>query len=114
MKALKRKDYEARLKPLQLELAAMARWASHCGARIVVVMEGRDTAGKGGAIGAITEHLNPRQCRVVALPKVWRPRSSRFSSRYMVASWGTLMFCSSAFQRTSWISRERVPVDFNS
>lgn len=69
MKALKRKDYEARLKPLQLELAAMARWASHCGARIVVVMEGRDTAGKGGAIGAITEHLNPRQCRVVALPK---------------------------------------------
>jgi polyphosphate kinase len=69
MKPLKRKDYEARLKPLQLELAAMARWASHSGARIVVVMEGRDTAGKGGAIGAITEHLNPRQCRVVALPK---------------------------------------------
>lgn len=69
MKPLKRKDYEARLKPLQLELAAMARWASHCGARIVVVVEGRDTAGKGGAIGAIIEHLNPRQCRVVALPK---------------------------------------------
>ena len=69
MKPLKRKDYEARLKPLQLELAAMARWASHCGARIVVVVVGRDTAGKGGAIGAITEHLNPRQCRVVALPK---------------------------------------------
>ena len=69
MKPLKRKDYEARLKPLQLELAAMARWASYCGARIVVVVEGRDTAGKGGAIGAITEHLNPRQCRVVALPK---------------------------------------------
>ena len=69
MKPLKRKDYEARLKPLQLELAAMARWASHCGARIVVVVEGRDTAGKGGAIGAITEHLHPRQCRVVALPK---------------------------------------------
>ena len=69
MKPLKRKDYEARLKPLQLELAAMARWASHCGARIVVVVDGRDTAGKGGAIGAITEHLNPRQCRVVALPK---------------------------------------------
>ena len=69
MTKLKRKDYEARLKPLQLELAAMARWASYCGARIVVVVEGRDTAGKGGAIGAITEHLNPRQCRVVALPK---------------------------------------------
>ena len=69
MKTLKRKEYEALLTPLQLELAAMARWASHTGARIVVVMEGRDTAGKGGAITAITQHLNPRQCRVVALPK---------------------------------------------
>lgn len=69
MKSLKRKEYEEYLKPLQLELAAMARWASHSGARIVVVMEGRDTAGKGGVINAIAEHLNPRQCRVVALPK---------------------------------------------
>ncbi|MEL1265670.1 polyphosphate kinase 2 [Pseudoxanthomonas putridarboris] len=69
MKELKRKDYEVLLKPLQLELAAMARWASHTGARIVVVVEGRDTAGKGGTISAIIEHLNPRQCRVVALPK---------------------------------------------
>lgn len=69
MKPLKRKPYEALLKPMQLELAAMARWASQSGARIVVLMEGRDTAGKGGAINAIREHLNPRQCRVVALPK---------------------------------------------
>lgn len=84
MKQLKRKDYEARLKPLQLELAAMARWASHCGARIVVVMEGRDTAGKGGAIGAITEHLNPRQCRVVALPKPSEREASQwYFQRYI-------------------------------
>ncbi|KRA54946.1 polyphosphate kinase [Pseudoxanthomonas sp. Root65] len=84
MKALKRKEYEARLKPLQLELAAMARWASHVGARIVVVMEGRDTAGKGGAIGAITEHLNPRQCRVVALPKPSEREASQwYFQRYI-------------------------------
>jgi polyphosphate kinase 2 len=69
MKKLKRKEYEALLEPLQNELAAMARWLAHSGRRVVVIFEGRDTAGKGGAIGAITEHLNPRQCRVAALPK---------------------------------------------
>ena len=69
MKALKRKDYEAALEPLQLELVAMARWARRTGQRIAVLMEGRDTAGKGGAIKAITEHLDTRQHRVVALPK---------------------------------------------
>jgi hypothetical protein len=47
----------------------MARWVQHTGQRVVVVFEGRDTAGKGGVINAIREHLNPRQCRVVALPK---------------------------------------------
>jgi polyphosphate kinase 2 len=69
MKSLKRKEYEKRLLPMQVELAAMARWLAHAGRRVVVVLEGRDTAGKGGAIAAINEHLNPRQCRVAALPK---------------------------------------------
>ena len=69
MTKLKRKDYEALLQPLQTELANMARWVQHTGQRLVVVFEGRDTAGKGGAINAIHEHINPRQCRVVALPK---------------------------------------------
>ncbi|GHC08132.1 polyphosphate kinase 2 [Thermomonas carbonis] len=69
MSKLKRKDYEALLQPLQSELAHMARWVQHAGQRLVVVFEGRDTAGKGGAINAIREHLNPRQCHVVALPK---------------------------------------------
>jgi polyphosphate kinase len=66
---LKRKDYEALLQPLQSELVQMARWVQHSGQRVLVLVEGRDTAGKGGAINAIREHLNPRQCRVVALPK---------------------------------------------
>ena len=69
MSKLKRKEYEALLEPLQGELVAMARWLRHTGKRLVVLFEGRDTAGKGGAIDAIAEHLNPRQCRVVALPK---------------------------------------------
>ena len=69
MSKLKRKDYEALLEPLQAELVQMARWVQHSGQRVLVLVEGRDTAGKGGAINAIREHLNPRQCRVVALPK---------------------------------------------
>jgi len=66
---LKRNDYEELLEPLEEQLVAMARWARHTGARIVAVFEGRDTAGKGGAIRAVSQRLNPRQCRVVALDK---------------------------------------------
>jgi polyphosphate kinase 2 len=54
---------------MQAELVAVARWAAANGQRIVVLFEGRDTAGKGGAIQAIAAKLNPRQCRTVALPK---------------------------------------------
>ena len=69
MKKLKRKEYEKLLEPLQLELLAMSRWLHHTGKRVVVVVEGRDTAGKGGVINAISEHLNPRQCHVLALSR---------------------------------------------
>ena len=66
---MKRKNYQDALEPMHAELVAMARWAAATGQRIVVLFEGRDTAGKGGTIGAIHEAINPRQCRVVALPK---------------------------------------------
>ena len=66
---MKRKHYKELLEPLELELVAMARWAKANGERICVLLEGRDTAGKGGTIKAISERINPRQCRVVALPK---------------------------------------------
>lgn len=66
---MKRKQYEAALEPMREELVAMARWARVTGQRIVVIFEGRDTAGKGGAIRAVSEKLNPRQCHVVALGK---------------------------------------------
>ena len=69
MKCLKRKPYEAALKPMQAELVGMARWAAATGQRILILFEGRDTAGKGGAIQAIAAKLNPRQCRTVALAK---------------------------------------------
>ena len=64
-----KKAYEKALKALQRELVTMMRWAEETGARVLVLVEGRDTAGKGGAIAAIRAKVNPRQCRVVALPK---------------------------------------------
>ena len=69
MAKLKKNEYEDALEDLQLELVAMARWAAAKGARILVILEGRDTSGKSGVIGAIRQRLNPRQCRVVALGK---------------------------------------------
>jgi polyphosphate kinase len=69
MKALKRKRYEKLVEPMQAELVAMARWAAATGQRILILFEGRDTAGKGGAIRAVADKLNPRQCRTVALSK---------------------------------------------
>ncbi|WP_066556174.1 polyphosphate kinase 2 [Croceicoccus bisphenolivorans] len=66
---MKNGNYQNALENLALELVGMARWARAKGERIVVVFEGRDTAGKGGAIKAIHNHLDPRQCRIAALPK---------------------------------------------
>jgi polyphosphate kinase len=66
---LKRKAYEELLEPLQEQLALVARWVAATGQRLLVLFEGRDTAGKGGAIQAVAERLNPRQCRTVALPR---------------------------------------------
>ena len=62
-------EYLEHLAPLELQLNDVARWLQHTGKRLLVVVEGRDTAGKGGAIAALSGTLNPRQCRVVALPK---------------------------------------------
>ncbi len=66
---MKGKEFREALEPLTEELVGMARWARTTGSRIVVLFEGRDTAGKGGAIRAVRDKLNPRQCRTVALSK---------------------------------------------
>src|SRR5688572_27922008 len=84
MAKLKRKDYEEQLDKLQHELVAMARWMQNCGKRVLVLLEGRDTAGKGGVINAIADHMNPRTCRVVALPKpTEREASQWYFQRYV-------------------------------
>jgi polyphosphate kinase 2 len=81
---MKRKQYEAALDPMEEELVGMARWARTTGQRIVVLFEGRDTAGKGGAIKAVRERLNPRQCRVVALSKPTESEQSQwYFQRYV-------------------------------
>jgi polyphosphate kinase len=83
-KGLSRKDYEAALEPLQVELNRMARWLVHAGKRLLVIVEGRDTAGKGGVISAISDCLNPRQCHVVALGKPSeRERTQWYFQRYV-------------------------------
>jgi polyphosphate kinase 2 len=69
MAKLKRNQYENLLEPLEEELVSMARWVAETGQRVLVLFEGRDTAGKGGVINAIADRLNPRQCHVVALSK---------------------------------------------
>jgi polyphosphate kinase len=76
-------EYEELLKPLAKELAEMARWVSETNQRVVVVFEGRDTAGKGGSIDMFARLLNPRQCKVVALPSPSeRERSQWYFQRY--------------------------------
>ena len=84
MKRLKRKKFARLYAPLEEELVAMARWAAKTGARVLVLFEGRDTAGKGGAIEAVRGPLNPRQCRTVALPKPSdREKSQWYFQRYV-------------------------------
>ena len=81
---MKGKDYRKALEPLQEELNVMHRWLQHTGQRLLVVFEGRDTAGKGGAINAISECLNPRACRVVALIKpTEKERTQWYFQRYV-------------------------------
>src|ERR1043165_8404303 len=65
---MKRKEYEKELRKLQTELCRLQDWVVHKGLRVIVVFEGRDAAGKGGTIKAITERVSPRVFRLVALP----------------------------------------------
>ena len=81
---MKRKEYEAELSVLQGELVAMQEWVKATGAKICIVFEGRDTAGKGGTIKRITSRVSPRVFRVVALPAPTdRDKSQMYIQRYM-------------------------------
>jgi polyphosphate kinase 2 len=81
---LSRKDYETELKRLQVELCALQAWVKSKGLRVIIVFEGRDGAGKGGTIRAITERVSPRVFRVAALPAPSdREKTQMYMQRYM-------------------------------
>jgi polyphosphate kinase len=81
---LKRKVYEKELQQLQAELCQLQEWVKHDGQRIILILEGRDAAGKGGTIKAITERVSPRVFRVSALPAPSdREKSELYMQRYV-------------------------------
>ena len=81
---MKRKEYEHQMRLLQGELVAMQEWVKASGAKICIVFEGRDTAGKGGTIKRITERVSPRVFRVIALPApTEREKSQMYIQRYL-------------------------------
>ena len=80
----KRKDYEAELFKLHVELIKLQQWAQATGAKICIVFEGRDGAGKGGTIKALTERVSPRVFRVIALPApTEREKTQMYIQRYL-------------------------------
>jgi polyphosphate kinase 2 len=83
-KKLKTKKYEKELRELQAKLCKLQDWVKHKGLRVIVIFEGRDGAGKGGTIRAITERVSPRVFRLVALPAPSdREKSQMYMQRYM-------------------------------
>jgi polyphosphate kinase len=81
---LKGKEYEAELERLHVELVKLQEWVKHKGLKVAIVFEGRDGAGKGGAIKAITERVSPRVYRVIALPAPTdREKSQMYLQRYL-------------------------------
>lgn len=81
---MKRKPYEKQLRKLQTELCLLQQWVVHAGLRVIVVFEGRDAAGKGGLIKALTERVSPRIFRVVALPAPSdREKTQLYVQRYI-------------------------------
>src|SRR4030081_1498897 len=103
---LSRKDYDKQLRRLQVDLVQLEEWVRHRGLRVVVLFEGRDTAGKGGVIKRMTALLNPRYVRVVALPApTEKERTQWYFQRYIthLSSAGEMVL----FDR-SWYNRAGV------
>lgn len=104
---LSRKDYEREMKKLQIELVLLQQWVVKTGAKICVIFEGRDGAGKGGAIRRITERVSPRVFRVVALPAPSdREKTQMYVQRYLphLPAGGEVVI----FDR-SWYNRVKLP-----
>ena len=102
-KAIRYVDYQKKLKKLQIELIRLQTWTIKNNERIIVVFQGRDAAGKGGAIRRLTERINPRHMRIVALPKPTEDEQSQwYFQRYVeqLPKAGEMVF----FDR-SWYNR---------
>ena len=102
-RALRYLDYQKKLTKLQTELIRLQTWAINNDERIIVVFQGRDAAGKGGAIRRVTERINPRHMRIVALPKPTKDEKSQwYFQRYVeqLPKAGEMVF----FDR-SWYNR---------
>ena len=102
-RAIRYVDYQKKLKKLQVELIRLQRWAINKEERIIVIFEGRDAAGKGGAIRRLTERINPRHMRIVALSKPSKDQQSQwYFQRYVeqLPKAGEIVF----FDR-SWYNR---------
>ncbi len=101
-----RHAYFKSLLTLQSELIKLQDWVQHTGEKILVIFEGRDSAGKGGAIKRITQRLNPRVCRVVALKKpTEREQSQWYFQRYvphLPAGGEIVLFDRSWYNRSGW------------
>src|SRR6185436_2498044 len=83
-KKMKGKDYDREMRTLHEELVKLQQWVKHKGLKVCIVFEGRDGAGKGGTIKAITERVSPRVFRVVALPAPSeREKSQMYAQRYL-------------------------------
>lgn len=84
VKKIKKSIYEKELFRLQLELVKLQEWIKHKGLKVIVIFEGRDAAGKGGVIKRIDQHLNPRICRIAALPApTEREKNQWYFQRYV-------------------------------
>jgi polyphosphate kinase 2 (PPK2 family) len=106
---MKRKEFESELRKLQVELVRLQTWVKVTGARIIVIFEGRDTAGKGGVISRITQRVSPRVFRHVALPApTEREKSQLYMQRYIAhfpAAGEIVLFDRSWYNRASLFGR---------
>jgi polyphosphate kinase 2 len=102
------KQYLQELRKLQVELVKLQEWIRNKGLKVVVIFEGRDAAGKGGAIKRITECLNPRVCRVVALPApTEREKAQWYFQRYVahLPAAGEMVLCDRSWYNRAGVER---------
>ena len=105
---VKKRLYESELRRLQAELVTMQQWVKASGSRVVVIFEGRDAAGKGSAIKRVTEYLNPRMARIVALPvPTDRERGQWYFQRYIehLPTSGEIVFMDRSWYNRAGVER---------